>query len=337
MGFPTIQRAYLAQGQATPEATINEAIDDLIRATHGLYTKAISGDVDASVASSSSSSEYRQFLRATVVKFTGAVAGSPSNGTYLLPSGVEKFFVFHNATSSHFRVKVPGSTGVLVNAGIIARLALIGTDVVSLDAPDIMNYAAAVGSPAIDQANDYLLFYDAGLGLKRIAPSNLPSAGPGSPTPATRFTFRGAMVRKNASQNILSGNSATVTWGTEVYDTDGFYGGGGSPSPDTHLFVPNGITRVRVQAGFQVGGTSVSAEYQIRKNGAASVDYVGGGRLVQAVQAGGVAHAQVATAWIPVSAGDFFHVFCINRGSGTITLGAGTAFQFFAIEAWPDS
>ena len=127
-------------------------------------------------------------------------------------------------------------------------------------------------------------------------PTVIPAAAP----------FRGARVRKNASQNVASAVVTALTWQVADRDTDGIFSAGAP----TRLTVPSGVTKVRIGGAARFSAThSGLNQLTMYRNGAwfhgAAALTLGGG-------------SQDMTFWsdvIDVTPGQFFEmIFWHNRG-----------------------
>lgn len=130
-----------------------------------------------------------------------------------------------------------------------------------------------------------------------------------------------ALVTKTSNQAISAASNSIVTWDTEVADVGGWFDLG-TPNRFT---VPLGVNRIRVTAGLK--GSNVANQFvtAIWKNG--SVSYAG--TTTRDQESDGVEYANVFTAIIPCSPGDYFQVIAYSNTARDVV---GDADTWFAIE-----
>ena len=321
--FTLIDRAQpVATRTEGRDATVNAAISAAIRASHGYYAKAVTGDVDASVEAVANSSEYRRFLRAVAIKFTGSPAGSPSRFVYKIPA-VEKLFHVWNATSVDCLVRIGLTGGYTIRPGLAVQLYATGSDVIRLNDPQIMTYTEA-GS--MDGTSDYLMFWrNASLAPARILGNNLGLGGGGGGGP---LIFRGSLVYSSVDFTISNDTLTTLSWDTESYDTDGFHSAGAP----TQFVVPTGVTMVRLLGSTLWDTNATGYRKQVfQKNGA---DVRGQAMQSHRQHTGGTINTayQLSSAPIQVSAGDTLTLAAYQNSGANRTISADSGFStWFAI------
>lgn len=145
--------------------------------------------------------------------------------------------------------------------------------------------------------------------------------------------FRGALVSKTANQSINGGSLITLTWNSEVFDTDTIHD---NSVNNSRLTVPAGVTVVRLTGNVtwtSAVTVSSSKDVVLRKNGA---DVIGGfgSRIEDNNSIGGNPPQQnVVSSPLQVVGGDFFE-FIVRQGSdfpGSVTAGGGIG-TWFAME-----
>jgi hypothetical protein len=118
--------------------------------------------------------------------------------------------------------------------------------------------------------------------------------------------FRGAMVKNSSDLTSVNYTAEpTLTWNSEIYDTDGFHSN--STSDYTKLTVPSGVSRVNVSATARIENVtaSVSAALTLLKNGSNTFDGAAGQHVTSSFS---TRNLNLAAIGVPVSSGDYFEV-----------------------------
>lgn len=151
----------------------------------------------------------------------------------------------------------------------------------------------------------------------------------GNPTIA-RASFRGALVTRASDQTAANYSAgAAVPFDTESYDTDSIHD---NSSNTTRLTVPSGVTKVRLTGNMFLSSVNANevVNLDIRKNG---VQFVMGLPNASGSNAFGFPRANVCSAVMTVTAGDYFEMFITTSGDASITVVAtGTWFAMEIIE-----
>lgn len=139
-----------------------------------------------------------------------------------------------------------------------------------------------------------------------------------------------ALVQKTTGQAISAGTTTTVTWNTEVTDTDAWHD---NSTNNSRLTVPSGVSLVRVSASLRhedTTGTSASQfVLNFLKNGASVPGLPARDHPRSAL--GNYLHA--ASAILAVSAGDFFECQAFTTEARTIQADDASWFQIEEIPA----
>jgi hypothetical protein len=143
-----------------------------------------------------------------------------------------------------------------------------------------------------------------------------------------RRPFSGAMVKKSAtlSAQNFTGTPVTITWNSEVYDTDNYHDNATNTS---RLTVPVGVTHVRISWHLFLQNFTAAqwAFMRVIKNGSASYD---GAPQSQWYNDATQGESMFTSAVIPVNAGDYFELQIQVESDTTVDINAQS---FFAIEA----
>jgi hypothetical protein len=135
-----------------------------------------------------------------------------------------------------------------------------------------------------------------------------------------------AVVQKSANQALAAGTTTTLTWNTELADTDGFHD---NVTNNSRLTVPSGVTLVRVTASMEANtGASGQGVLSCTKNGASFA-----GKFIKDDEAGGLVRMSAASAIVAVSAGDYFEAQGFVTSANNVLAGDHTWFQIEAITA----
>ena len=160
-----------------------------------------------------------------------------------------------------------------------------------------------------------------------VGSTSATSAGVG---PVLAAGFSGAMVKKAADQTAANySTNAAILWDTEVYDVGGWHDTGSNTSRFT---VPSGVSYARLTACLAVTSLNANAATYawVTKNG----DNVAATRhtnlpTVHADASPAFQWLNLASAAIPVSAGDYFELRLETGGDGSTTL---EDYSWFSIE-----
>ena len=327
--FFLIDQPQLAASQADdPNDTITTALEAAIKSAHAIYTKTgIIGDVSAATLSDDPTSEYRRFLNAVLVKFSGALGGSPATINYTVPSSIEKLFHFHNALDVDVIVKQGAGSGTRVRAGLIAMLYATGSDVINVGDPDLMQFDVAT---SLDTENDWFLTWNAfDAALRRVRAGDL-----GGTVVESGLEFRGALAYLTANQNILTGADRFVDWDAALYDTEGMFSPTGSPG--SGFTIPSGVSRVRLWAGIMWDTNTTNSRYMFITRNAqntTSIPLANTGLPLKHMNPSNVNEEAFAveSGAVACSPGDIFEVQVFQDSGGTRQILADEA-TYFAIE-----
>jgi hypothetical protein len=129
-------------------------------------------------------------------------------------------------------------------------------------------------------------------------------------------TVKRCLAIRSANQVFTAGVEAAVIWdGADIYDTDSIHD---PASNNTRFTVPSGCTEARMSFGLVTPNTAGGMRVYVKKNGARFY----GGAYTRQDTAGSESNSGIS-AWVPVSAGDYFEVF-FRSDSNNVTLGALT-------------
>lgn len=130
-----------------------------------------------------------------------------------------------------------------------------------------------------------------------------------------------AVVSKTANQALTGGVSTTLTWDSEVADTNAFHD---NVTNNSRLTVPSGVTRVKLVANLK-STSNVNTTYivQITKNGT----FTGAGCVVTCSTFTGLVN--LSTALLEVTPGDYFELVAISTNAQTVATADTTWFSIF--------
>lgn len=119
-----------------------------------------------------------------------------------------------------------------------------------------------------------------------------------------------AMVGKSATQSTTAATPTIMAWGSEVYDASNLHD---NTTNNSRITVPANVTYGRV--GFCIHNQSVTGHLKVRTllNGSPFV-----GMIYADVDTGGVDSASALTAWIPVTAGQYFEIEVTTQNNSVI-------------------
>lgn len=152
--------------------------------------------------------------------------------------------------------------------------------------------------------------------------------GPPGPTPRHSLpNFKGALLVKNADQNINNLSDTPVTWQTEVYDTDNFH----APGADSFVIPVGPVTHVRISGSvlWDANPSSGGRFIYTTTNGGFNEK----GRSISAIPkiATHVMGQGVHTAVLEVRAGDIIRLHA-DQDSGSTTKILNSPVTWFALE-----
>ncbi len=134
--------------------------------------------------------------------------------------------------------------------------------------------------------------------------------------------FRGALVKKTATQTVPNATHVRIAWEAQGYDTDAIW----SPSPNpTYLVVPSGVTRVRLSANVAWSSNANGDRYFLLfKNGSLMSEYALYAR--DNPNSNGIFAQPGIGPVIPVNGGDYFELDLYQTSGATLSIGdhAGT-------------
>jgi hypothetical protein len=134
--------------------------------------------------------------------------------------------------------------------------------------------------------------------------------------PSTR---KYAVVQKSANQSVTNGAWTTLTWNTELADTNGMHD---NVTNNARLTVPAGCTRARLS--FNVSNVTVAGQHNVRviKNGVSDIP----GLPVNDTASAGVDSNNGLGAWIDVEEGDYFELQYFTSTAGVSVASADTTW-----------
>jgi hypothetical protein len=142
---------------------------------------------------------------------------------------------------------------------------------------------------------------------------------------STGPTFTGCSLYKSANQSINNGTWTTVTWDSELFDTDGYHDN--STNSD----------RITIPAG-KAGKYRVSANFAINNSGSNNVQSYFGLNASQLVYIGPVGgnsssiFAATAQQYVNLSVGDYLTFAVIQSSGSAQNFRGGTGESYFNIE-----
>jgi hypothetical protein len=303
MSSPNLAVTHVAAAQNQKEVTINDAVDALDNAMNRALSLAMA---DANLTLTTA-----QANRNGLIVLTGALTAAR---VLTLPANHRRLAI-RNATGGgqEVRARYAGSGAeVLIAPGATVLVQGNGGDLFGVGggagAIDDLTDVSAGGAVA----GDVLQFNGAAW-----------AAGGSGVFQRALLPFRGALVRKTIDQSVAASTWTAIQFDTVGYDTGAFHSSGAN----TRLTVPAGVTRVALVANLRFEGGSTNWIAAIRRNG---VEIAGGGA---ASAASGFTDGQLnlASAVVPVAAGDWFDVAVFVAAARTIK-GVGTVRCWFAIQ-----
>ena len=229
-----------------------------------------------------------QFNRAWLIRLTG----SPASDFNLTVPANKRAFVIDNQT---------GRTGT-VTRGSGATVAVLTAE------------RRLLGSDGTD--------------IVALAPAHNLTGGGGGGGGGGAPVFKGALVKRTATQSIPNNTLTLVNWTAETYDTDGFHD---NATNNTRLTIPAGVTKAVLAANIRWVANSTGTRVVIlRKNGA----YFDGDPILRHT-ATGEAEINIVSAAIEVTAGDYFEVEVFQNSGAALNIDstASPQFSWFAVYA----
>lgn len=307
MPTPNLAIPHIATSQNQKEVTANDAFDALDNAMNRALSLAMA-DADLTLTAT-------QANRNGLIVLTGALTASR---ILTLPANHRRLAI-RNATSGgqEVRAKYAGSGAeVIIAPGATVLVQGNGSDLFgvgggagALDDLTDVSVEAAVASDVLQF--DGALWRPAGAGiLQRVM-----------------LPFRGALLRRTANYTVsTTGAYVAIPWQSAVYDTDAFWSAG----QPTRLTVPTGVTKVRLTANIEWQTSPTSQLVEIRKNG---VSVVGGGSFIVRGDSGYSNQMRnIASAVLPVAAGDWFDLAVYIGASGELRSLERTWFAIEVVE-----
>jgi len=307
MPSPNLSITHVAAAQNQKEVTINDAVDALDNAMNRALSLAMA-DADVTLTAD-------QANRNGLIVLTGALTAPR---TVTLPANHRRLAI-RNATSGgqEVRAKYAGSGAeVIIAPGATVLVQGNGSDLFGvgggagvLDDLTDVSVEAAVASDVLQF--DGALWRPAGAGiLQRVM-----------------LPFRGALLRRTANYTVsTTGAYVAIQWQSAVYDTDAFWSAG----QPMRLTVPTGVTKVRLTANIEWQTSPTSQLVEIRKNG---VSVVGGGSFIVRGDSGYSNQMRnIASAVLPVAAGDWFDLAVYIGASGELRSLERTWFAIEVVE-----
>lgn len=307
MPSPNLSITHVAAAQNQKEVTINDAVDALDNAMNRALSLAMA-DADLTLTAT-------QANRNGLIVLTGTLTASR---ILTLPANQRRLAI-RNATSGGQEVRakyagsgaeviiVPGATVLVQGNG--SDLFGVGGGAGTLDDLTDVAIGAAVASDVLQF--DGVLWGAAGVGIFQRA----------------LLPFRGALVRRTTNFSVsTTGAYVPISWQSAVYDSDTFWDAGQA----TRLTVPAGVTKVRLTGNIEWQTSPTSQLVEIRKNGGA---VVGGGSFIVRGDSGYSNQMRnIASAVLPVVAGDWFELAVFVSASGELRSLERTWFALEVVE-----
>lgn len=307
MPSPNLSITHVAAAQNQKEVTINDAVDALDNAMNRALSLVMA---DANVTLTAD-----QANRNGLIVLTGTLTASR---ILTLPANHRRLAI-RNATSGGQEVRakyagsgaeviiVPGATMLVQGNG--SDLFGVGGGAGALDDLTDVAIGAAVASDVLQF--DGVLWGAAGVGIFQRA----------------LLPFRGALVRRTTNFSVsTTGAYVPISWQSAVYDSDTFWDAGQA----TRLTVPAGVTKVRLTGNIEWQTSPTSQLVEIRKNGGA---VVGGGSFIVRGDSGYSNQMRnIASAVLPVVAGDWFELAVFVSASGELRSLERTWFAIEVVE-----
>lgn len=137
---------------------------------------------------------------------------------------------------------------------------------------------------------------------------------------------KGVLLAMTGSITIPNSAFTFLPWDSVVYDTSGFYNSG----QPTRITIPAGVSKVKVSSNvcFNINANG-PRQAQIQKNnadtpGSGSSNIVAGGTVYDILN--------VASAVLPVEAGDYFEVRVLQTSGGSLATRNFAAAMWFSLE-----
>ncbi len=176
--------------------------------------------------------------------------------------------------------------------------------------------ASGAAAPVLD--TETRLLYSDGVNVTALSDT---SSGGGI------ASHSGALVLLSANRTIASGSNVQIDWGSESYDTDGFY----DSSSNTERFtIPSGVSKIILSCQMR-WDTNTTGERQILayKNGSPAFD----GRPFSHIEAQpGLTMQQFLSPVLAVTAGDYFEVYAYQNSGANRSLESHVS-SWFCIQA----
>lgn len=168
------------------------------------------------------------------------------------------------------------------------------------------------------------MLYSDGVTVRGLSDTVSASGTGSSGAPASHS---GALVSLAADRTVASSGPTLVEWGSQHYDTDGFYDGSLAPKRFT---IPSDVSKVIVSCQLRWDTNSVGVrELALIKNGSLTYD----GRASSIAKPTGLSTIQyVQSPVLPVAAGDYFEIV-LYQGSGSSRSVISHASSWFSLQA----
>ncbi|MFN4282370.1 MAG: hypothetical protein ACK4NA_07005 [Alphaproteobacteria bacterium] len=307
MPSPNLSITHVAAAQNQKEVTINDAVDALDSAMNRALSLAMA---DANVTLTAD-----QANRNGLIVLTGTLTASR---VLTLPANHRRLAI-RNATSGgqEVRAKYPGSGAeVIIVPGATVLVQGNGSDLFGVGGGagalnDLTDVAAGAAVASDVLQFDGALWGATGVGIFQRA----------------LLPFRGALVRRTANFSVsTTGAYVPIPWQSAVYDSDALWDAG----QPTRLTVPAGVTKVRLTGNIEWQTSPTSQLVEIRMNGGA---VVGGGSFIVRGDSGYSNQMRnIASAVLPVVAGDWFELAVFVSASGELRSLERTWFALEVVE-----
>lgn len=185
------------------------------------------------------------------------------------------------------------------------------------------NHANMASAPIAVTASDY---FETRAKSASALPDVLASESTWTAIETLPASLKYAVVYRSAAQSIGAGSTTTLTWNSEVVDTDGWHD---TASNTSRLTVPSGVTLVRVCGNATSSTGNGQLVLNFLKNGAAAR-----GLPFKDVDHNAPSVLNVVSAPLVVSAGDYFEMQAFHTVAVDIE---ATENNWFSIEEVPST
>lgn len=132
-------------------------------------------------------------------------------------------------------------------------------------------------------------------------------------------TYKRALVYGSSGYSVTTSFTA-MPFDSEVYDTDSIHD---NASSNSHLTVPSGVSEAKLMFMVKGANAAVTLSARVTKNGS---EFVGSAN--DSCSGTAEDHVNAATAWLPVTPGDYFELQVMASSSGTLSTDSWFAAMF---------